>query len=394
MKRKIICLCIVLMAFGIGCSNMKDKNETKIVKKESTKQEQAVIQKKKVQITELSFERISGTEICVSWLNPDNEAVLEYQLMRKEPKAEEWINIGKVDAKDGQTEYSFTDVLENASAKQYLYRVDVKVKDKEKYEGAGGSTIIASNVLICIDPGHYAGKNTIVDSDGSSYSEGDFVLGLAKNLAGILKSDYGISVTLTRETGTITMEGYTDENLDKGHISLRGESAAQSNLFISLHTNANLENANGYPTQQQPVELDKPIIIVNRLACEDGHTLGIANAIGEHLARVSAENGIAAVAEFQRVSSADEITEWTDSYNDSLNVKGTVCVRWWDNSDYYGVLRGADEVGVPGMIIEHGYHTVLEVRGLAKEGKLEEIWAQADAKGLAEGFDFTDKREE
>ena len=394
MRRRIICFCIVLMMSGIGCGNTKDENRVKETEKENLEQEEMKIPKKQVQITELSFERLSGTELCVSWSDPDSGAVQEYQLMRKETRAESWVNIGKVDAKEGQTDYTFTDVLDNASEKQYLYRVDVKVKDEEEYEAEAGDTIVVSNVSVCIDPGHYEGKNTITDQDGSRYCEGDFVLELAKEVTEILKRDYGISVKLTRDTGTITIEGYTDADLDIMHISLRGESAEQSNLFVSLHTNANLENANGYPTEQQPIELDKPIIILNRLACETGYAFDIANAVGEKLAQVSAENGISTMPEFQKAEKKEEVLEWTDAYNDSLNVKGTVCVRWWEGSDYYGVLRGADTAGVPGMIIEHGYHTISKMRELAKEGSLQKIWAQADAEGIAEGFGFTEKREE
>ena len=85
---------------------------------------------------------------------------------------------------------------------------------------------------------------------------------------------------------------------------------------------------------------------------------------------------------------AGEIREWTDAYNDATNVEGTVCRRMGQSGDYYGVLRGAANVGVPGMIIEHGFHTVPEMRGTAKTGELAKAWARADAEGIAEGFGF------
>ena len=75
-------------------------------------------------------------------------------------------------------------------------------------------------------------------------------------------------------------------------------------------------------------------------------------------------------------------------YNDATNVEGTVCRRMGQSGDYYGVLRGAANVGVPGMIIEHGFHTVPEMRGTAKTGELAKAWARADAEGIAEGFGF------
>ena len=78
---------------------------------------------------------------------------------------------------------------------------------------------------------------------------------------------------------------------------------------------------------------------------------------------------------------------WTDEWNDSLKTSGTICYRTGDDGqDYYGVLRGASVAGVPGLIIEHGFHTVPEMRRLAAEGVLKTQWAMADAAGIAEGF--------
>ena len=114
----------------------------------------------------------------------------------------------------------------------------------------------------------------------------------------------------------------------------------------------------------------------------------LANRIGSGLAKASAELGIAAEDTFQEVADAGEIREWTDAYNDATNVEGTVCRRMGQSGDYYGVLRGAANVGVPGMIIEHGFHTVPEMRGTAKTGELAKVWARADAEGIAEGFGF------
>lgn len=54
--------------------------------------------------------------------------------------------------------------------------------------------------------------------------------------------------------------------------------------------------------------------------------------------------------------------------------------------DYYGVLRGAHSVGVPGVIIEHGFHTNPEnTRWLMVEENLDRL-AQAEAEALAEFF--------
>ena len=62
--------------------------------------------------------------------------------------------------------------------------------------------------------------------------------------------------------------------------------------------------------------------------------------------------------------------------------------RHGNHGQYYGVLRGAEEAGIPGVIIEHGYHTVAEMRDAAKNGDLNNKWADADAKGIASALGF------
>ena len=113
-----------------------------------------------------------------------------------------------------------------------------------------------------------------------------------------------------------------------------------------------------------------------------------ANATGAKLANVNFELGFAETDMFSEVS-ATRIGEWTQKYNDGLGGIGTVVIRTGKkNPDYYGVLRGATNVGIPGMIIEHGYHSVAEVREAATVGDLKEVWANADAEGIAFGFGF------
>lgn len=62
--------------------------------------------------------------------------------------------------------------------------------------------------------------------------------------------------------------------------------------------------------------------------------------------------------------------------------------RHGNHGQYYGVLRGAEEAGIPGIIIEHGYHTVPEMRNAAKNGDLKSKWADADAEGIASAIGF------
>ena len=97
--------------------------------------------------------------------------------------------------------------------------------------------------------------------------------------------------------------------------------------------------------------------------------------------------------DLQRVRTFDSVkkgslSEWTVAKNDSITINGSVYYRMGENGDYYGVLRGANVAGVPGMIVEHGFHSVPEVRKKAMQSDLINKWVDADAKSIAAGFGF------
>ncbi len=353
----------------------------------------------------ITVKRISSTEISILWngiYGSESAECEQYRIMRRGLSAntafDDWEEIGLVQADQtlqkstgygiiGKYAYSFTDVLPSPEPVQYEYRVDGKAADGTLYVGTRESTVVASNVLICIDPGHYKGSS-IVPSDETmyGYEEGIFTLRVGLALREEL-AKHGINSYLTRETDSITIDNYTNEALDKGKISLRGTYAAGSNLFISIHTNANGDNANGCDTWHQPLEINKTLLILNQTASNQESMVAVANEIGTAVTAASSRLGLSVADQFERVV-AGSLLEWTGDYNDSVNVKGTACYRLGDNGDYYGVLRGAASVGVPGMIIEHGFHTVEEMRRQAMTGNLVNEWARADADGITKGLGF------
>ena len=346
-----------------------------------------------IRVDQIQTRRISPDCIRISWSCKEDAQADEYivkkRLMENGRPKGRWTELAAV--KGGAGEYAIEDLLTSAAPVQYEYRVDVRAADGEVWEGAEGSAVLGSNVMICIDPGHYAGKNASPDGNSFPYAEGDFTLEVALRLKELLKEEYGIDSSLTRESGSIILDGYQDQELDQGHISLRGRYAAreQSSLFVSIHTNANRDNANGCPTWEQPIAANKTLVFANIPAQTSKTALKAANAIGIQLSRTNYELGLSAQKEFRAVSDAGELREWTEEYNDSLNQMGTVVYRTDEGQDYYGVLRGAASAGIPGIIIEHGLHTIPEVREAAQNG-LSECWARADAWGIACGFGFTE----
>jgi len=351
-----------------------------------------------IKIESIETERESRQAIGISWLASYDDVTENYIIRRRNTEmgrgTGEWTVLATIpsDKTLSNGNWYYVDELDSEEPQQYEYRIDMELIDTDDYIAEEGKTIFGSNIKICIDPGHYHVATEVTEADEYGYIEGDFVLELALELRDVLKEKFGIDSCLTRETDSITLGGYTDLELDSAHISLRGEYAAEEDcdLFVSLHTNSNEEDANGYPTFFQPMGVSKPIIFVNSVALDSERAIKIANATGTKLASVNFELGIAETDTFEEVEMG-AIEEIVPGYNDSATEIGTVVIRKGKKDpDYYGVLRGAANVGIPGMIIEHGHHSVPVVRRAAACGALREAWANADAVGIAYGFGFTE----
>ena len=329
-------------------------------------------------VTDLQFEKQSASAIRLTWTARGDAA--GYRVLRRTASGS-WAQLAEVSA--GETAY--TDALDGTEPQQYLYRVDVLTPDGA---AAPGAPIPASNISVCLDPGHYLNSSVLEGEEMYGYGEGLFTLRLGLELRDVLVREYGISVVMTRETDDITLGGYTNGELDNAHLSLRGEFAEGHDLFVSLHTNANLDDANGYPTCNQPLAINKTLVFVNQVALASDVSMAQANAVGRRLSELNFALGLSTSAAFTE-GVPGSLIEWSDAFNDSLDTPGTVCYREGDEQkDYYGVLRGAASVGVPGLIVEHAFHTVAAVRQAAMQGDLAHRWAEADAAGFAEGWGF------
>lgn len=344
-----------------------------------------------VSVQELNAEWVSNREIRLTWPDTEDALVSTYFVYRKNvlDNASDWVMVASIpsDGTRSGNHNSYTDKLESVEFQQFVYRVDVEPVNPAYCTGNTGRILPASNLLICLDPGHYTRPPEYTEEDSYGYTEAYCTLQIGLKLRSILKEKYGINAYLTRETENITLGGYTN---DDSPLSLRGEYAKGSNFFFSLHTNANDTDANGYPTWNQPMSINKTLVIINQTAVQSGQALKVASAVGERVSAVNYQQGLATAASFSPVYKGSDVMEWTFQLNDGLNTPGTVCQRTGNNGDYYGVLRGAANVGVPGAIIEHGMHTVAEVRRSAMQGDLIDLWAAADASGIASGFGFVE----
>ena len=156
---------------------------------------------------------------------------------------------------------------------------------------------------ICIDAGHYGyyNKSTVVTP---TYWESKMTWKLHLLLKAELERYAGVEVVTTREDQAKDLEVYT-----------RGTRAKGCDLFLSLHSN----------------DCSTPSV-------DRAEVIYPVSGKGKDLATEL----VAAIAACMQTNDKTKIfCKW--------NSAGT--------ADYYGVIRGAAAVGVPGLILEHSFHS-------------------------------------
>ena len=157
-----------------------------------------------------------------------------------------------------------------------------------------------SNIKICLDAGHYGKYNhsPVVPA----YYESDFDWKLHLKLKKELEA-YGIQVITTR----------SDKDKDMG-LKDRGRASKGCNLFLSLHANSADRESADYPLAIVPVN-------------------GSGDALGKKL--------IDCIRDVMDTNEPADM--WTKKSG--------------SGADWYGVINGATQVGVPGIILEHSFYT-------------------------------------
>lgn len=197
-----------------------------------------------------------------------------------------------------------------------------------------------------IDPGH-AGSYYNASPVVPGYYESTMTWLLAEKLKNALER-YGFEVGLTRHT--------KDQDPE---LTERGRRAAGYDLFLSLHSNAAGSEAPDAPwiiclTPDRKTGLDE-----------------ISRQVGEALGPV--------ISRLMGVSAPYYYTKSVDFDRDG---------NGYIDDEYYGVLFGSKSVGVPGVIIEHSFHTNARAAAwLLDENNLDKL-AEAEAAALAEFYEM------
>ena len=173
---------------------------------------------------------------------------------------------------------------------------------------------------ICVDAGHAGKTNPYVVNGKTIGWESEMAWSLHQKLVRELRSA-GIEVVTTRS-----------DIADDPALLFRGRTAEGCDLFLSLHSNAGSETAD-YPLAVCSVD-------------------GTADAIGLELAR--AVQKTMSTAQLGKVWKRDFQTGNAVTVD---NEKHPQFGKRVYNTDYYGVLRGAAQIGIPGVLLECSFHT-------------------------------------
>jgi N-acetylmuramoyl-L-alanine amidase len=202
--------------------------------------------------------------------------------------------------------------------------------------------------VVCLDAGHYGKSNR--SPAVPEYYESDMTWALHLLLKTELEK-YGIQVITTRAD--------KDRDLD---VVARGMAAADSDLFISVHS-----NAAGNPNANYVLGIHQ---VDDNCGELDEQSKEIA---------VLLSNAVAAVM-------GAEPKTWSTQSSEDRDGNGY-------KDDYYGVLRGAHSVHTHGVILEHGFHTNKEQAAWLMDKQNLQRLAEAEAATIARWFDVEKKEE-
>ena len=193
---------------------------------------------------------------------------------------------------------------------------------------------------VCIDAGHYGKYNR--SPVLPSYYESDMTWKLSQYLKEELNA-LGVQTVMTR----------TSQNVDRELVS-RGYASKGCDLFISEHSNASSSSVAAYalaiymrPNASETYD-DKSKQIAEKLAEVTGVTMGVG------------------------------FRTYYKEYVGDRDGNGK------QDDEWYGVLQGAKQAKVPGIIMENGFHTNLkDTEWLSNDANLKKL-AKAQAKCIAE----------
>ena len=204
------------------------------------------------------------------------------------------------------------------SAKELAEKIETAARKKQQ----GSMTSTSGNIIIVLDPGHGANDPGAVRTwDNIYYCERDINQKIANACKAELSKNTEITVYMTRNSTSDPFHGATSQDLQ---WRCKYAYEMHADLFVSLHCNSGGPQVNG-----------AEVYVPNKSLNESNYNVG--QAVGGAILAKLVELGIA---------------------NRGLIVKNSASgAKYSDGSiaDYYAVIKGCKQYGIPGMIVEHDY---------------------------------------
>ena len=200
--------------------------------------------------------------------------------------------------------------------------------------------------VVCLDAGHY-GKYNRSPANPSLY-ESEFNWKI-QNLLALELETYGIKVIKTRSEAGKDMD-----------LVARGEASKGCDLFLSLHANASDNPKADYVLGIYMIDDDCGAI--------DEQSKQLSKLLSDPVAEILDTTAVT----WNRASAKDR------DGNGHMD-------------DYYGVLRGAHNVGTAGVILEHGFYTNPWHAQLLQDDAVILRLVKAEGKVLADWFGITER---
>ena len=201
---------------------------------------------------------------------------------------------------------------------------------------------------VCLDAGHYGKYNQ--SPVVKSYYESTQMWKLTEMLAEELEAR-GVHVVKTR----------TNQATDLDLVT-RGKKGKGCDVLISLHTNAADDKATDYPVAVVFRDDNKTLL--------DEHSEAIGKLLADTVAVIMA--------------TSQKGRTMTRAYSGDRDGNG------YKDDEYYGVLHGAKMAGVPGVILEHSFHTNARAANWLLENANLRRLAKAEANAIVDWLEDRD----
>lgn len=321
-------------------------------------------------------------KVVVKWGNIYNSKVDGYLVQKRRLGTQKWYNVKYVSRKTN----TVTDNLTYRACKCFEYRIICKKHGKfsGKNDGTGVKKGRAA-VTVCIDPGHLGTSNNLAGSNLPAYSESKTMYSLGASLNQKLKK-YGIKTVVTRRNVNTLTNGVSGNAND--NLFYRGQCAKNCDFFISLHSNVNgnyLSLSNKERAKNNAV-----LSFPNNAAYTTSRGKCISLNVSKAAAKAMGSTGAKPfVNKYEYIRSDSDTDKKFQAYNNSFSRPSCFCRKQLSNNQaYYGVIRSADTVGVPGILLEHSYHTNPNVIDFFNEESNIEKLAKAEAEAFARSFGY------